>query len=72
MYIISILELLHPNINNAVKEGGTYNQTREDHLYLRYAGFGFQAIYNYWDRIGDILDIFFHTGQSGDVFLLNC
>jgi hypothetical protein len=69
IYIISILELLHPNINNSIKENGTYNQTAEDHLYLRYAGFGFQIIYSYWDRIGDILVLFFQTGLIGDVYL---
>jgi hypothetical protein len=69
IYIISILELLHPHINNSVKENGTYHQTVEDHLYLRYAGFGFQIIYSYWDRIGDILALFFKTGLTRDVYL---
>jgi hypothetical protein len=69
IYIIAIIELLHPNTNNSLKENGTYHQTTEDHLYLRYAGFGFQTIYSYWDRIGDVLDLFFNTGQSGDVYL---
>jgi hypothetical protein len=69
IYIIAFIELLHPYINNSVKENGTYHQTTEDHLYLRYAGFGFQIVYSYWDRIGDILALFFKTGLSGDVYL---
>lgn len=69
IYIIAILEILHPYINNSVRENGTYDQTAEDHLYLRYAGFGFQIIYSYWDRVGDILALFFKTGLIGDVYL---
>jgi hypothetical protein len=69
IYIMAIVELLQPYINNSIKEGGSYNQTLEDHLYLRYAGNGFQIIYSFWDRIGDILALFFQTGQTGDVYL---
>ncbi len=69
IYAIAILELLHPNINNAVKEGGTYHQNLEDHLYLRYASYGLQTIYSFWDRLGDFLDFFFDTKQKGDVYL---
>jgi hypothetical protein len=69
IYAIAIIELLHPRINNAVKEGGTYHQSLEDHLYLRYASYGLQTIYSYWDRIGDFLDFYFDTGQKGDVYL---
>jgi hypothetical protein len=69
IYIIAIIELLSSRINNPLTENGTYHQTMEDHLYLRYAGFGFQVIYSYWDRIGDILALFFQTGLSGDVYL---
>jgi hypothetical protein len=71
IYAISIIELLHPRINNAVKENGTYHQTAEDHLYLRYASYGLQILYAYWDRIGDFLDLFFATKQKGDVYLAN-
>jgi len=60
---------VHPYINNAVKEGGTYHQTLEDHLYLRYASYGLQTIYSFWDRLGDFLDFFFDTKQKGDVYL---
>lgn len=69
IYIIAILEILHPRINNLNKENGTYNQTTEDHLYVRYDGFGVQVIYSYWDRIGDLLDLFFQTSLKGDVYL---
>lgn len=69
IYAIAILEILHPKINNVVEEGGTYNQTREDHLYLRYAGYALQTIYSFWDRLGDFLDFFFDTKQKNDVYL---
>lgn len=69
IYAIAIIEILQPRINNAVNENGIYLQTPEDHLYLRYAGYGLQTLYNYWDRIGDFLDFFFDTGQKGDVYL---
>ncbi|PWG79290.1 hypothetical protein [Pararcticibacter amylolyticus] len=69
IYAIAIIEILQPRINNAVKEGGTYDQSLEDHLYLRYASYGLQTLYSYWDRIGDLLDFFFDTGQKGDVYL---
>src|SRR5579863_1746773 len=69
IYAIAILELLHPNINNAVNEGGTYYQNLDDHMYLRYASYGLQTIYNFWDRVGDFLDFFFDTKQKGDVYL---
>lgn len=58
IYSIAILEILHPKINNALKEGGTYHQNLEDHLYLRYASYGLQTIYSFWDRLGDFLDFF--------------
>lgn len=69
IYVIAIIEILQPRINNAVNEGGTYDQSLEDHLYLRYASYGLQTLYSYWDRIGDFLDFFFDTGQKGDVYL---
>ncbi|MDT3401389.1 hypothetical protein [Mucilaginibacter terrae] len=69
IYSISILELLHPKINNALKENGTYHQNLEDHMYLRYASYSLQTIYSFWDRIGDFLDFFFDTKQKGDVYL---
>lgn len=69
IYSIAILELLRPNINNALNEHGTYHQNLEDHMYLRYAAYGLQTIYSFWDRIGDFLDFFFDTKQKGDVYL---
>jgi hypothetical protein len=29
-----------------------------------YVDFSYQLIYNFWDRIGDLLDVFFYTGLS--------
>jgi hypothetical protein len=69
IYAIAVLELLSPHINNVLKEGGTYDQTREDHLYLRYANYALQTVYSFWDRVGDFLDFFFDTKQKGDVYM---
>ncbi|HYK76008.1 MAG TPA: Cthe_2314 family HEPN domain-containing protein [Daejeonella sp.] len=69
IYAISIIELLHPKINDAVNEDGTYMQTVEDHIYLRYAGYALQTIYSFWDRIGDFLDIFYETKQKNDIYI---
>jgi HEPN superfamily protein len=60
-YVIGILSVMRPYINNPRQEQLTYYQTLEDHLYLRYSSFGFQSIYEFWDRLGDLLHLFFHT-----------
>lgn len=64
LYVTSLLNILKENITDSSR--GKYHQTWEDHIYLRYASFGFQVIYNYWDRLGDLLHLFFKTGLSDD------
>lgn len=63
-YITGILFLLRPFINNPISDNNTYNQTVGDRRYLMHVTFGLQAIYNFWDRIGDLLWHFFFTGLS--------
>ncbi len=57
-----LLFLLRPFINDATKEAGTYHQNWYDAKYLSYASVLHSAIYNFWDRIGDLLHCFFATG----------
>lgn len=65
-YIMGLLYLLRPHINNTYEDNGYYRQTNEDHRYLMFANFGLQSIYNFWDRLGDLLFLFFETGLSQD------
>lgn len=65
-YLTGLLFLLRPHINNTYFDSGEYLQTNEDHRYLMFANFGLQSIYNFWDRIGDILFLFFTTGLKHD------
>lgn len=67
-YITAVLLLLRPYVNNS-SENYTYFQTVEDRRYLMYTTFGLQAVYNFWDRIGDLLWHFFPTAlQERDVY----
>lgn len=65
-YITGFLYLLRPHINNTYEDRGYYHQTIEDHRYLMFANFGLQSVYNFWDRLGDLLFLFFETGLSHD------
>jgi hypothetical protein len=56
------LYLLRPSINDATKEHGTYFQNRYDARYLGYAANLASAVYNFWDRTGDLLNGYFQTG----------
>ena len=60
-YYTALLYYFKPYITDS-SFSGTYYQTQEDRRYMMFASVGFQAIYNYWDRIGDLLDKFFKTG----------
>jgi len=62
VHFTSLLFLLRPFINDATKEAGTYHQNWYDARYLSYASILHSAIYNFWDRIGDLLHCFFATG----------
>lgn len=68
-YIAGMLYYLRPYINNPLEDGGQYNQTVGDRRYLMHVTFGLQAIYNYWDRLGDLLWNFFpSTLAERDVY----
>jgi len=66
VHFTSFLFLLKPFINDATKEAGTYFQNWYDARYLSYASMLHSAVYNFWDRIGDLLHCFFATGLSDD------
>ncbi|WP_426492414.1 Cthe_2314 family HEPN domain-containing protein [Hymenobacter sp. 102] len=62
MYVTGLLYYFRPYIVDVAETNAVYKQNLPDHRYLTYATFGMQSIYNYWDRIGDILYIYFETG----------
>lgn len=62
LHLIGTLYFLRPYINNPMRDGGTYFQNVFDKRYLSFASIVPQCIYNYWDRIGDILYAYFRTG----------
>lgn len=66
VHFTSLLFLLRPFINDATKEAGTYHQNWYDARYLSYASVLHSAVYNFWDRIGDLLHCFFDTGLPDD------
>ena len=61
-YITGVLFYLRPFIIDTEESGGRYNQNLADRRFLMYANFGLQSIYNFWDRIGDLLHLYFETG----------
>lgn len=60
-YQTSMLHILANGINNPNEENNTYIQTVYDHRYLMYANWSLQTLYNYWDRLGDLLWHAFET-----------
>ncbi len=61
-YYIGIPFTMRPYINILRPGFHQDDQTQEDHLYLRYSSLGFQDIYSFWDRLGDLLYLYFETG----------
>lgn len=61
-FLTGLLFLLRPFINIPSEEGETYFQNRYDARYLPFASLVHQNVYNFWDRIGDLLYFFFDTG----------
>ena len=61
-FLTGLLFLLRPFINVPSEEEGTYFQNRYDARYLTFASIAHQNVYNFWDRIGDLLYFFFNTG----------
>lgn len=60
-YYTALLYFFRPNITDS-SISGTYHKTLEDRRYMMFASVGYQSIYNYWNRIGNLLDKFFKTG----------
>ncbi len=65
-YFTGVLYFLKPYIVDTSRTHGMYRQNLADHRYLTYASSCVQAIYNYWDRIGDLLHLYFQTGLRLD------
>ncbi len=63
-YIIGIMTLMQPHLANLPLEQGVYSMKSEDQIYLRYATFAFQSVYNFWDRLGDLIYIYFETNLN--------
>lgn len=63
-FFTGLLYILRPFINVPSKEHNTYFQNRYDHRFLIFASVVHQNVYNFWDRIGDLLYCFFDTGLS--------
>ncbi len=57
-----LLFLFRPFINDPTKEKGRYFQNWYDARYLSYSSVLYSSVYNFWDRIGDLLNCFFDTG----------
>ena len=66
VHFTTLLFLLRTFINDAMKEAGTYHQNWYDARYLSYASVLHSSVYNFWDRIGDLLHCFFATGLPDD------
>ena len=70
VHFTSFLYLLKPYINNPPQENDTYFQNSYDARYLSYASILHSSVYNFWDRIGDLLYCYFQTGlSSGSVYI---
>ena len=68
-YVTGILLFLKPYIIDTEQSDGRYLQNLPDRRYLVYATFGLQSVYNFWDRLGDMLYLFFATTiKQNDVY----
>lgn len=68
-YVTGILLFLKPYIIDTEKTNGRYLQNLPDRRYLVYATFGLQSVYNFWDRLGDMLYLLFPTKiKPNDVY----
>lgn len=63
VHFTSLLYMLQPFIN---KEADTYDQNIYDEKFLTYTGILNSTVYNFWNRIGNLLYCFFETGLSDD------
>ncbi len=53
-YFIALCSIYQPYINNEFADE-VYIQNMYDYRYLMYINIGIQFIYNFWDRVGDLL-----------------
>lgn len=60
-YLTALTYFFRPYIDNPYRDG-VYHQTITDKRYLMFTSLTVQCIYNFWDRIGDLLDLYFRTG----------
>lgn len=68
-YVTGILLFLKPYIVNTEEVDGRYNQNLADRRYLFYCTAALGAVYNFWDRIGDLLHHYFPTNiKPGRVY----
>lgn len=67
-YCTANLFFLRPHINNAEKEDGRFFKNTWDARYMMFVNFCHQLTYNYYDKIGDLLDSFFDTGLNEKVY----
>lgn len=58
-YYTALLFFFKPYITDSLN--GTHYQTLEDRRYMMFASINFQTVYNFWDRIGDLLNLYFQT-----------
>lgn len=63
-YFTGLLYFFKPFINVPLNENKAYIQNRYDKRYLTFSNLNYQLVYNYWDRIGDLLSYYFETGLS--------
>jgi len=66
VHFTAVMFLFRAYVNDSRQEEGTYFQNRYDARYLSSAGILQSAVYNFWDRIGDLLHCFFSTGLNDD------
>lgn len=60
-YVTGILYFLRPYIVDTSEMDGRYYQNLEDGRYLFYCTAAIGTVYNFWDRIGDLLHHYFPT-----------
>lgn len=60
-FFTGLLYLLRPFINIPSEEKNTYYKSKYDNMYMIFVSVVHQNVYNFWDRIGDLLFYFFET-----------
>lgn len=65
-YYVSLLYFFKPYIVDSSIDG-KYFQNLEDKRYMMYTSICYQSFYIFWDRIGDLLNLYFKTGLDKDL-----